>query len=96
MFDLDFSFGCEPRGESVLGFKAGLIRCNLAWPLLQSWGKLVAAVPLGTGDAASSEVAVSASEEANGLRQAGIWFFGLSSRRCCPCCAKIVIGVPVV
>ena len=59
----------------MLGFKAGLIRCNPAWPLLQSWGKLMATIPLRTGDAASSGVAVSDSEEVNGLKLARIWFF---------------------
>lgn len=41
-----------------MSFKADLIRCNPPWPLLQTWGKLVAAILLSTRDVASSGVAV--------------------------------------
>lgn len=84
MFDLDFRFNLRATRGNALGFEAGLVSCLPVRPRPQSWGTLMATVPLGTRDAASSEVAVSVSEEANGLRQARIWFFGLSCRWCCP------------
>lgn len=65
MFDLVFSFVCELYKE--MSFKADLIRCNPTWPLFQSWGKLVAAMPLSTRDVASSGVAVLASDEVQWL-----------------------------